>query len=177
MRILMSFRFLLGQPIRDLLCPAPACPGGGDVSEVDHVARTHVPLERGVEITAASRCSAINAAFSRRPAPRSPLPGAVQLRAIGFQLRLIGHGADQWVAKAYSARGANLTWSTSSASMSGVMSASSTRGQQLGVESSTDNRCGVQCLLGGRFKAVDAGTNGGVKGGWHLSLVTSPCTE
>ena len=43
--------------------------------------------------------------------------------------------------------------------------------EQFVVESRPDDRRGVQCSLGGRFKAVNAGTNGGVKGGRDLSLV------
>ena len=50
--------------------------------------------------------------------------------------------------------------------------------QQMGVESGPDDRGGIQRSLGNGIKSVDAGADGGVKGGGDVGASsTSPCTE
>ena len=69
----------------------------------DQVAGAQVPAVGGVQLAGGPRCSAISAAFSSTDPGCTLLDrggqAAVPLGAIGFQLRFVGHRADQRVAE------------------------------------------------------------------------------
>ena len=92
-------RFVGGQCIGDLPRALPTQSRRSDVAVDRHAPGSHVPAESGVTSPAASRCSAISAAFSLPAGSvlRLRRPSAGAARRGRFELRFVGHRADQRV--------------------------------------------------------------------------------
>ncbi len=124
---------------------------------------------------AASRCSAISAAFSSTDAGRTLLDrggqAPVPLGAIGFQLRFVGHRADQRMAEGVlGARGEPHLIDQLRAQRLVEHRIDAQRGEQFGPEAGADHRRRVQRPLGCGVQPVDARLDGRLHRGRHADL-------
>ena len=118
------------------------------------------------------RCSAISAAFSSTDAGRKLLDrggqAPVPLGAIGFELRFVGHRADQrMVEGVLGARGEPHLIDQLRGEQLVEHRIDAQRGEQLRPEAGADHRRRVQRPLGRGGEAVDARLDGRLHGGRH----------
>ena len=139
---------------------------------VDHAPARMCQPYAACSSPAASRCSAISAAFSSTEPGLTLLDrggqAPVPLGAIGFQLRFVGHRADQRVVEGVlGARGEPHLIDQLRAEQLVEHRIDAQRGEQLRPEAGADHRRRVQRPLGRGVQPVDARLDGRLHRGRH----------